>query len=370
MKILIAPDKFKGSLTAMEVCNALQAGIHDIDSNIEVAKLPLADGGEGTLDLLEESFSLKRIEVQVKDPLMRPISTYYLSDGDTAYIEMAKASGLQLLNAEERNPLLTSSYGTGEMIANALDIGVKKIVLLIGGSATSEAGIGMAAALGFHFKTNSKGEFIPNAAALASIEGIDFSGIHPGLNQVEFTVWSDVKNPLFGKNGAAFVYGPQKGASPVAVERIDNGLRHLAKTINNGFEMLKGAGAAGGLGYGAMTFLNAKLMSGIEAILDLRDLETHLADVDLVITGEGKLDGQTLEGKVVSGVANAAKAKHIPLAICCGRKEDSELALNNFNVISILDIRSRTQSDQEAMQNAAFYLRQMGRELARNIKPN
>ncbi|MFT6972548.1 MAG: glycerate kinase, partial [Roseivirga sp.] len=144
MKILIAPDKFKGSLTAMEACNALQAGIHDIDINIEVTKLPLADGGEGTLDLLEESFNLSRIEVRVNDPLMRPISTYYLSDGNTAYIEMAKASGLQLLNAEERNPLLTSTYGTGEMIANALDSGVKRIVLLIGGSATSEGGIGMA----------------------------------------------------------------------------------------------------------------------------------------------------------------------------------------------------------------------------------
>jgi glycerate kinase len=368
MRILIAPDKFKGSLTAMEVCNALQAGIHDIDSNIEVTKLPLADGGEGTLDLLEESFNLKRMEVRVNDPLMRPISTYYLSDGNTAYIEMAKASGLQLLKAEERNPLLTSTYGTGEIIANALDNELKRIVLLIGGSATSEGGIGMATALGYHFITNGKCEFIPNAAALASIEGMDLSGIHPRVNQVEFTVWSDVKNPLFGKNGAACVYGPQKGASQGVVEQIDNGLRHLAKSLNNGFETQEGAGAAGGLGYGAMTFLNAELKSGIEAILALRDLETHLAHVDLVITGEGKLDGQTLEGKVVSGVANAAKTKHIPLAICCGRKEDAEIAQNNFNAISILDIRSRTQSDQEAMQKAAFYLRQMGQELALKFK--
>jgi glycerate kinase len=368
LKILIAPDKFKGSLTAMEVCNALQEGIHDINSNIEVTKLPLADGGEGTLDLLEESFNLKRMEVSVNDPLMRPISTYYLSDGNTAYIEMAKASGLQLLNVEERNPLLTSTYGTGEMIANALDNGVKRIVLLIGGSATSEAGIGMAMALGYHFKTNSNVPFTPNAAALASIEGMDLSGIHPRLNQVEFTVWSDVKNPLFGKNGAAFVYGPQKGASQAVLEKIDIGLRHLAKTLNNGFEMQEGAGAAGGLGYGAMTFLTAELKSGIEAILALRDLGTHLADVDFVITGEGKLDGQTLEGKVVSGVANAAKAQHIPLAICCGRKEDAELAQNNFNAISILDIRSRTQSDQEAMQKAAVYLRKMGQELTLKFK--
>jgi glycerate kinase len=367
MHILIAPDKFKGSLTAIQVCDAIESGIKSMLPSARITKLPLADGGEGTLDLLEQCLSLNRIEVMVSDPLMRPIKTYYLSDGNTAYIEMAKASGLQLLKPEERNPWSATSFGTGQLIANAVNTGVKKVVLLIGGSATSDAGIGMAAALGFMFKDRLGNVLEANASSLEGINSIEIGGVLNGLSWVEFTVWSDVKNPLFGVNGAAHVYGVQKGANQEMVLKIDRGLKSFAKVMNNDFETKEGAGAAGGLGYGAMSFLNAKLESGIEAVLKLRNLESHLQEVDLVISGEGKLDGQTLEGKVIAGVSNAAKARNIPFAIVCGRKEERELGRNNFNAIAILDIRSRTKSDEDAMKNAAFYLEQLAAEILKEL---
>ena len=354
MKVVIAPDKFKGSLSAVEACQAIEKGIKRVDPSIEVVKVPLADGGEGTLDVIESFLSPIRIEVEVIDPLSRPIKAHYLKSKNTAYIEMAQASGLQLLDQADRDPRYTTTYGTGQLIKDALDRGVSEVYLMIGGSATNDAGIGMAQALGYSLKDKSGAELMPVGDSLAKIEKIESPlGDVPWVS-CQFVVLTDVQNPLFGKNGAAYVYGTQKGASQDVIRGLDEGLRALANQINNGLHSKNGAGAAGGLGYGAMSFLNAELRSGIDVIMELTSFKDTIHGADLIISGEGKFDSQTLAGKVISGVSRLGNQHNIPIGILCGIIEDQKSENLGFEFMN--EISALASGPEDSMRNAYDYL--------------
>lgn len=366
MRVLIAPDKFKGTLTANQVCKAISLGIHDYDSSIESISHPLADGGEGTLDLLENSMSLRRVIVKVSDPLDRKIKSHYLIQETTAYIEMALASGLQLLSKAELNPLMASTYGTGELIRHAIENCAKHIYLMIGGSATNDGGTGMAEALGFKFRgeygelPRMRGEYLTQISEINDhTEGL--------LEGVTFTVLTDVQNVLLGASGASFVYGKQKGADEGMIVSLDQGLANLSEILNNDFINVPGAGAAGGLGYGAMSFLGAELQSGISAIMQITDLDQKLSGVDLVVSGEGKMDLQTVAGKVIAGVSKKTQALNIPFAIICGVAEDLKLIQSQIKSYGIYPLVQDNVSSEEAMNKAFQLVRKRAFELIRDF---
>ncbi len=356
MKVLICPDKFKGSLTADEVVTSVEQGLLRFDPKIEVIKLPLADGGDGTLDVLEANLNVERIYLQVSDPLGRPIETYYIKNRDTAFIEMAKSSGLQLLSEDERNPLKTSTYGVGQMIRHAIEGGVSNVYLLVGGSATNDAGIGMASALGYEFFDEDGLSCSISGAGLNVIRSISRERVMPLISSVSFTVLTDVQNLLLGPEGATRTYCGQKGGDLESIECLEDGMVNLTDVLNNGNENIHGAGAAGGLGYGALTFLNAKLESGIHTIMDLVCFEQFLEDVDLIITGEGKLDDQTGQGKVVWGVVERVKDKNIPIGIICG---DCTKQLNWLEAFSIEKVMAIARNKADAMKNADKYVEEL-----------
>jgi len=323
-KVAIAPDSFKGSMTAMEAATCIETGLKRSLTGISCRKIPMADGGEGTVQAIVDATGGKFVKRTVTDPLGRKIkATFGLSgDGRTAVMEMAEASGLALLKPRERNPLKTSTYGTGEMIKHALKLGVRKILIGIGGSATNDGGIGMASALGIRF-LDARGKTVKaNGSRLDKIASIDISGIDPRLKGVEIEVACDVDNPLTGRNGAAQVYGPQKGATPEMVKQLDTGLRSLAAVIKKdlGLSILKepGSGAAGGLGGGLMAFLNGRLRPGVDIVIDSVKLSKRIKGCDLVITGEGRMDHQTAFGKTPAGVARTAKEQKLPVIAICG----------------------------------------------------
>jgi len=367
MRILISPDKFKNSLTAYQVCDAVEKGVRKVRKNAEVIKLPLADGGEGTLEILEKELKAQRIELEVSDPLFRPIKAHYLLNGDKAYIEMAKASGLPLLKSFEKSAMKTSTYGTGELIADAVEKGAKEIFVMIGGSATNDGGCGMAEALGVKFftKTDKQLKAI-RGGDLNQIARMDLSPLER-FQGVHFVVLSDVQNPLTGPNGASRVFGAQKGASSTEILKLDEGLVNLARLLANGNETKPGAGAAGGLGYGLMSFLNAELKSGIDQVFRILDFDKHLTGLDLIITGEGKLDGQTLSGKVISGVCNKAKQHNIPIGIICGIAEEIVKVKAQLGVEEIYEVRQNAGSFKDSMQNAANYVEQLAEELMQSF---
>jgi glycerate 2-kinase len=343
VKILIAPDKFKGSLSAQEVCNAIGDALFEMDPSYEISQVPLADGGEGTFEILVTQSHGRLKKISVLDPLQRPIQAEYglSKDGAVAFIEMAKASGLQLLKENERNPLLTSTIGTGQLILDALDEGATNIILGIGGSATSDAGIGMAHALGFRFLNEKKEILDPTGASLSKIDSVDDSLADARLGHVNFTVLCDVDNPLYGTQGAAYVYGPQKGASPQIVKELDHGLIHFAdhvKTIKSIDLNFPGAGAAGGLGAGAKLFLHANFERGIDYICWLTGLEEKIKTTDMIITGEGKVDQQTFSGKVVAHVLDLANQYNKPVFILCGQCALTEDELKKFGADRIITL--------------------------------
>lgn len=367
MKIVVAPDKFKGSLSANEVCASIEKGIKKLDEQIEVLKVPLADGGEGTLGVIESLYNPIRVKCEVLDPLSRPIEAYYLKSNNTAFIEMAKASGLQLLKKKERNPLYTTTYGTGQLIKDALDRGVSEMYLMIGGSATNDGGIGMAQALGYSFKDRFGGELLPVGESLTKIQKVIPPIDTVSITKCKVTVLTDVQNPLFGEDGASRIYGPQKGASYKEVELLDNGLEHLAKVMGNANELMVGTGAAGGLGYGAMSFLGADLRSGIEVLLEISDFKKLLKNTDLIITGEGKFDEQTLSGKVIFGVSQAANQNNIPYGILCGVQDDFEI--KDMAPVFVDEVSRLSNSFQDSMKNASTYLTELAaQQLAAFIK--
>ena len=343
-KVVVASDSFKGCLSSWQVADAVEKGIHDAMPGCDVVKLAVADGGEGSMDALMTTLGGKPVRLMVSDPLGRPVEAEYSwIDGSTAVIEMARASGLTLLAPEERNPLLASTYGTGQLIADALDKGCRRFMICIGGSATNDAGTGMLEALGYRFM-DSAGNILKGCGeAFGRISSIDVSNVHPALTESEFIVACDVDSPFCGPDGAAYVYGPQKGASPEMVEQLDRGMRHFARIIFQvtGVDVtdMPGAGAAGGLGGALKAFLRAEISRGADMVLDAVHFDDAIKDADLVITGEGRIDSQTLTGKLPYVVARRAALQNIPVVALCGCSEvDSLPVFLSIHPISPVDM--------------------------------
>lgn len=362
MKVLVAPDKFKGSLTSEQVIAAITQGVEAVFSDVEILTQPLADGGEGSLDLIATHLNLQAVEVEAYDPLMRPLRAPFFTDGRRAFIEMAKVSGLLLLSEEERNPLKTSTYGTGQLINAALAHGCSEINLLVGGSATNDCGLGMAIALGYQVTGAEQGELLGLGEDLLKFERITSPSKSP-IGQAHFNVLTDVKNPLLGEYGAAFVYAKQKGASRNEIKELEAGAQRLVDYFSNGFESESGAGAAGGLGYGAMAFLGARVISGIDYIMELTGIDAMVKQVDLVISGEGSFDEQSIQGKVVSGLKALCERHEKPLAIVCGRSD-----VNEWQGTAIYAILDRAESTSDAMDNASDYLTGLSADLIRDFR--
>ncbi|HNV34934.1 MAG TPA: glycerate kinase [Bacillota bacterium] len=325
MKIVLAPDSYKGCLTAVQVCNALETGIRRFLPEAEIVKVPMADGGEGTVQSLVDASDGRIVDVTVYDPLGRKIKSFFgiMGGGKTAVIEMAAASGLPLLRMGERSPRTASTRGTGDLINAALNEGCTRIIMGIGGSATNDGGRGMAEALGARFlDKEGKPLSSPGGGALADLDRIDISGLDSRVARTEFVVACDVDNPLTGPRGASAVYGPQKGATPADVEFLDAALANYARAVKEqlGLDVndMPGAGAAGGLGAGLVAFCNAKLRRGAEIVVDATRLVEKCFGADLVITGEGRTDFQTKFGKTPMGVAKAAKLHDIPVILISG----------------------------------------------------
>ncbi len=317
-RVLVAADKFKGSLTAVEVAERVIAGLRRVRPDLRAEALPVADGGDGTVAAAVAA-GFERHEVRVSGPLGDEVTAAYALRDGTAVVEMAEASGLQRLSEGVFAPLTASTYGSGELLRAALDAGARSIVFGVGGSATTDGGAGMLAALGARFLTASGEPVRPGGAALAELATADLSGLDPRLRSVEFVLASDVDNPLTGPKGAAAVYGPQKGASPEDVERLDAALAHLVKVLDaSALAASPGAGAAGGIGFAAL-LVGARFRPGIEVMLDVLGFASALERADLVITGEGSLDEQTLHGKAPAGVAAAARAAGKDVVAVCGR---------------------------------------------------
>ena len=324
MKIVIAPDSFKGSMTAFAVAEAMGRGVRRVFPDAELDLVPMADGGEGTVEALVSATGGQTVPVKVTGPLGEQVAAFYglLGDGETAVIEMAAASGLPLVPPERRNPLLTTTFGTGELIRAALDGGARRLIIGIGGSATVDGGVGMAQALGGRFLDQAGRELPFGGGALVHLERIDLSGLDPRLATCEITVACDVDNPMTGPRGAAAVFGPQKGADPAMVGLLDRALQRLAEVIRRDLgqdvEHLPGAGAAGGMGGGLIAFLAAKLRPGVEIVIQEVRLRERLAGAALCLTGEGSTDFQTAHGKTPMGVAQAAKAHGVPVLCLSG----------------------------------------------------
>ena len=355
MKIVIAPDKFKGSLTGFEFCDAVEEGLRTVFPDAEIIKKPLADGGDGTIDVVKQYIKGERISRTASDPLFRPINTSYILSKDTgiAFIEMAEVSGLKLLSSKELNCMHTASLGFGEVIVDAIEKGATELILGIGGSSTNDGGMGMAQALGFSFLDADGKELKPVGSSLVEVNKIDTSNVHPKLGHIRVKVACDVSNPLYGSQGAALIYGAQKGASKSEIELLDKGLENYAKVLLETFEVdvqhIKGAGAAGGMGAGTSVFLNAELVSGIDVIKDIADFDASLENADWVITGEGKLDDQTFSGKTIAGVLKSAKQKNIPVAALCGAITISQEEASTFGLAYVAAISEGVSSLEEAM---------------------
>tara|TARA_B110000902_G_scaffold262632_1_gene339897 strand:+ start:244 stop:1383 length:1140 start_codon:yes stop_codon:yes gene_type:complete len=370
MKIVIAPDSFKESLSAKQVATAIQQGFSRVFPDAEYVCLPVADGGEGTTDALVSSTQGRFIESQVQDPLGNHITSRWglLGDSKTAVIETAAASGLDLIHTTQRNPLITSSYGTGQLIKAALDNGVSRIIIGLGGSATNDCGAGILRALGANLLDKAGQPLTPGGGALDELEYLDLSQLDPRLKQVKFEVACDVDNPLLGKEGASAIFGPQKGATPEQVAQLDKNLTHFSKhlTTASGTDVTKipGAGAAGGIGATLCALFNTELKSGIDIVLDAVDIKQHLASADLVITGEGRIDSQSLRGKTPVGVAKRAKQYDCPVIAVAGSKTQDQTPLNDCGIDAIFSVVPGIVSLEEALQQAEVNLQLCSQNIA------
>lgn len=356
MKIVIAPDSFKESLTALEVAKAIQTGFSRIFPNADYELVPMADGGEGSVQSLIDATNGNLQKISVKSPLVNQVEAFFGLSGDkkTAFIEMAAASGLHLVPNEQRNPLITTSYGTGELIKAALNCGVEKILLGIGGSATNDGGVGMLQALGVKFLNAKKQEIDFGGEALSQIQQIDLSGLDKRLSQVAFEVACDVDNPLCGEQGASAIFGPQKGATPEMVETLDNALRHFAEQAQTqlGVEIADkaGAGAAGGMGGGLLLLPNVTLRSGVNIIIETTHLAEKIADADLVITGEGRMDAQSIAGKTPIGVAKIAKQFNKPVIAIAGSLREDYPVVYQHGIDAVFPIIRQLGSLEETLK--------------------
>lgn len=379
MKIIIAPDSFKESLTALEVAKAIETGFRDIFPDGEYIKVPMADGGEGTVQSMVDATQGHFVDLEVTGPLGNKVMAQYgilgVKEGEpenTAVIEMASASGLHLVPREQRNPLYTTSFGTGELIKDALERGIKHIVLGLGGSATNDAGAGLAQALGVQFKDGKGQELAFGGEALDQLKTIDTSQIHPLLSQCQIDVACDVDNPLCGERGASAIFGPQKGATPEIVALLDNTLGYFADVIaESGFEdhrLEPGAGAAGGMGLGVKTFLNARLKPGIEIVMETVGLADKLEGADLVITGEGRIDGQTVFGKTPMGVLKQANLKNVATIGIAGSLGQDADAILSHGMKAIFPIIPALDSLDNVLAQAEVNLINSSRNIASMLK--
>ncbi|HCT3751458.1 TPA: glycerate kinase [Klebsiella aerogenes] len=370
MKIVIAPDSYKESLSALDVATAIETGFREIYPHAEYVKVPVADGGEGTVEAMVAATQGHIVQVSVTGPLGEPVEAFYGLSGDMrcAYIEMAAASGLESVPPMRRNPLLTTSWGTGELIRYALDAGVSQIIIGIGGSATNDGGAGMAQALGAKLLTAEQQQIAPGGGALETLARIDLSELDPRLADCRIDVACDVTNPLTGPQGASAVFGPQKGATTAMIERLDSGLQHFAQIIDRDLDIdvlsLEGGGAAGGMGAALYAFCGAKLRPGIEIVTDALRLADLVADADLVITGEGRIDSQTIHGKVPVGVAKVAKRFNVPVIGIAGSLTADVGVVHQHGLDAVFSVLYTVCTLDEALANAAANVRMTARNVA------
>ncbi|MFJ5758997.1 glycerate kinase [Neobacillus sp. NPDC093182] len=376
MKILVAVDSLKGSLSSIEANKAIAEGLLKANPDFSVQSLPVADGGEGTVEALVYATGGQFVDSVVTGPLGQPVRARYgiLGDKMTAVIEVAEACGLPLLPKEERNPLLTTTYGVGQLILDAIEKGCRDFIIGLGGSATNDAGVGMLQALGYQFFTKA-GELVGHGgAALKEISRIDPAHVLEKVKAAKFRVACDVNNPLYGLNGAAYIYGPQKGATPEMVTELDEGLRNFANVVleqqGTDLQSISGAGAAGGLGSAFAGFLEAELESGVELILELARFEEQLQGVDLVITGEGKLDGQTSMGKAPAGIALLAKQHRIPVIALAGDITEGNPSLHESGITAYFTIVGGPISLEKAMnpETTRTNLKRTGEQIGRVLQ--
>lgn len=374
MKIVIAPDSYKESLSALEAADAMERGFHSVFPEAEYKKMPMADGGEGTVQSLVDATKGKIEERIVTGPLGKQVKAFFglMGDGETAVIEMAAASGLHLVPAEDRNPLITSTRGTGEMISAALDFGVDHIIIGLGGSATNDGGAGMIQALGGRLLDEAGREIGDGGGALSELAAIDLAGLDERLKNVQIEVACDVDNPLTGPRGASAIFGPQKGATPEMIELLDKNLSHFAdvaeKALGKSFREIEGVGAAGGLGASLLAFLDAKLKRGIDIVLDAVSFDEAVKDADLVITGEGRIDSQTIYGKTPIGVAKAAKKYDVPVIGLAGSLSDDSDVVYEHGIDALFSIVPGVVTLPEAFEHAADYMERTARNIAASMK--
>lgn len=373
MKILFAPDSFKGSISSSRAIELLCIITQRHFPGCEMRGVPIGDGGEGTTEALMKVLGGREEHVEVSDPLGRRINAHYaVINGGKAVIEMAQASGLPLLSPEERQPLKTSSYGTGELLCHALDHGCKEIVLMIGGSATNDGGLGAAAALGIRFLDREGQDVSCDGSGLERVASVDISRIHPGLKQAHITIMCDVTNPLLGTNGSAYVYGAQKGADSTTQDRLERGMASYATIIEavsgRAVRDIPGVGAAGGLAVPLIAFADVKLQSGIETVLNLLNFDRLLEDVDLVITGEGRLDFQSAQGKALWGIGNACKKRGIPVCAVAGCFGDGAEDIHECGIRAVVSCTNRFTAEGEELQDAEERFMQAVDQMYRMIK--
>ncbi|OCB96124.1 Glycerate 3-kinase [Bacillus amyloliquefaciens] len=370
MKVIIAPDSFKESMTSKEAADSIEKGFKAVFPDAEYIKIPVADGGEGTVQALTDATGGSIIKKTVTGPLGTPVIAAYglLGDGRTAVIEMAEASGLHLVPRHLRDPLNTTTRGTGELIADAASRGASEIIIGLGGSATNDAGTGMASALGVRF-LNEEGQEIPDGGgSLHTLTSIDISGLSPDLKHIRIRAACDVENPLTGENGASYIFGPQKGASEETKMVLDRNLRHFADVLRRQHDIeadsVKGAGAAGGLGAGLIAFLQAELQRGIDVVLDTLSFSDQIKGADLVITGEGQIDGQTIFGKTPAGIAARASAQEIPVIALAGSLGKDFEHVYNIGITGVFSIVPGAVSLEDALESGRFNLESTARNVA------
>ncbi|WP_049293806.1 glycerate kinase [Franconibacter helveticus] len=374
MKIVIAPDSWKESLSAADVAQAIEKGFREIFPHADYVRVPLADGGEGTVEAMVSATQGTTITTRVTGPLGQPVEARWgiSGDGKTAFIEMAEASGLALVPPAQRNPLLTTSRGTGELILAALDRGVRHMLIGIGGSATNDGGAGMVQALGAKLCEASGQEIGPGGAALAKLARIDLSALDSRLRECDIKVACDVTNPLTGEQGASFIFGPQKGADPQMVRDLDSYLAHYARVIHcelqREVETIPGAGAAGGMGAALIAFLNAELRSGIELVTEALHLENHIHNCTLVVTGEGRIDSQSIHGKVPVGVARVAKKHHKPVIGIAGSLTPDVAVVHQHGLDAVFSVLNSIGTLEEALRDAQDNVYRSARNIAATLQ--
>ncbi|HDU8577690.1 glycerate kinase [Vibrio antiquarius] len=371
MKVVIAPDSFKESLTAKQVSEAIKTGLARVWHDAEFVTVPVADGGEGTVQSLIDATQGEQVFTTVTAPLGNDVEAFYgiLGDGETAVIEMAEASGLHLVPSDARDPKLTSSIGTGQLIKHALDRGIQRLIIGLGGSATNDGGVGMLTALGVTFLDESGHAITPNGDGLAALASIDISGLDPRLATCEVLVACDVDNPLCGDKGASAIFGPQKGATVSDVTLLDNALRKFGELTEQatGKHVLTrgGAGAAGGMGAALLGYTPARLQPGIEIVLETVKLAQHVADADIVFTGEGRIDHQTAHGKTPMGVAQVAKQFDLPVIALAGCVGDNYQAVYECGIDAVFACVPKAMSLSEAMKEADVNVANLAENVAR-----